>query len=120
MMGGSCGAVACGAAKVEAARVNASATKTVRIRIEIPSKPIVSGRIAVEKVMRAAYNRSHCLSIRTANERSDRQISGGRAASTEVAPVPGKTRRSGMAYVIAEPCIGTKDTACVDVCPVDC
>jgi ferredoxin len=25
-----------------------------------------------------------------------------------------------MAYVIAEPCIGTKDTACVDVCPVDC
>lgn len=25
-----------------------------------------------------------------------------------------------MAYVIAEPCIGTKDTACVAVCPVDC
>ncbi|TAM78759.1 MAG: ferredoxin family protein [Acidobacteria bacterium] len=25
-----------------------------------------------------------------------------------------------MAYVIAEPCIGTKDAACVDVCPVDC
>jgi ferredoxin len=25
-----------------------------------------------------------------------------------------------MAYVIAEPCIGTKDTACVDMCPVDC
>ncbi len=25
-----------------------------------------------------------------------------------------------MAYVIAEPCIGTKDTACVDVCPVEC
>ena len=24
-----------------------------------------------------------------------------------------------MAYVIAEPCIGTKDTACVDVCPVE-
>ena|SRR6201981_374292 len=24
-----------------------------------------------------------------------------------------------MAYVIAEPCIGTKDTACVDACPVD-
>jgi ferredoxin len=23
-------------------------------------------------------------------------------------------------YVICEPCIGTKDTACVDVCPVDC
>ena len=25
-----------------------------------------------------------------------------------------------MAFVIAEPCIGTKDTACVDACPVDC
>ncbi len=25
-----------------------------------------------------------------------------------------------MAYVIAQPCIGTKDTACVNVCPVDC
>jgi len=25
-----------------------------------------------------------------------------------------------MAYVIAQPCIGTKDTACVDICPVDC
>ena len=25
-----------------------------------------------------------------------------------------------MAYVIAEPCINTKDTACVEVCPVDC
>lgn len=24
-----------------------------------------------------------------------------------------------MAYVIAEPCIGVKDTACVGVCPVD-
>ena len=25
-----------------------------------------------------------------------------------------------MAYVIAEPCIDIKDTACVDACPVDC
>ena len=25
-----------------------------------------------------------------------------------------------MAYVIAEPCIGVKDKACVDVCPCDC
>jgi ferredoxin len=25
-----------------------------------------------------------------------------------------------VAYIIAEPCIGTKDTACVDACPVDC
>ena len=25
-----------------------------------------------------------------------------------------------MAYIITETCIGTKDSACVDVCPVDC
>jgi len=25
-----------------------------------------------------------------------------------------------MAYIIAEPCIGVKDTAWVDACPVDC
>ena len=29
------------------------------------------------------------------------------------------TSRS-LAYIICEPCVGTKDTACVDVCPVDC
>jgi len=25
-----------------------------------------------------------------------------------------------MTFIIAEPCVNTKDTACVDVCPVDC
>ena len=25
-----------------------------------------------------------------------------------------------MTYVIGEPCIGTKDASCVEVCPVDC
>ncbi len=25
-----------------------------------------------------------------------------------------------MTFVITEPCIGTKDASCVDVCPVDC
>lgn len=25
-----------------------------------------------------------------------------------------------MPYIIAEPCTGVKDTACVDACPVDC
>ena len=24
-----------------------------------------------------------------------------------------------MTYVIAQPCVGTKDTSCVEVCPVD-
>jgi ferredoxin len=25
-----------------------------------------------------------------------------------------------MPYVIAEPCIGSKDASCIEVCPVDC
>ncbi len=25
-----------------------------------------------------------------------------------------------MTYIICEPCVNTKDTACVDACPVDC
>jgi|SRR6187200_2656325 len=29
-------------------------------------------------------------------------------------------RTTAVAYIICEPCVGTKDTACVDVCPVDC
>ncbi len=35
-------------------------------------------------------------------------------------PVGSDKRRCPKAFVIAEPCIGTKDTACVDACPVDC
>ena len=25
-----------------------------------------------------------------------------------------------MTYIITEPCVGVKDSSCVDVCPVDC
>jgi NAD-dependent dihydropyrimidine dehydrogenase PreA subunit len=33
-----------------------------------------------------------------------------------------RTGRGGLTltYVITEPCIGTKDQSCVEVCPVDC
>lgn len=31
-----------------------------------------------------------------------------------------ETEETGMAYVIAEPCVDVMDQACVDVCPVDC
>jgi ferredoxin len=34
-------------------------------------------------------------------------------------PVAGRKPDS-MTYVIAQPCIGTKDASCVEVCPVDC
>jgi ferredoxin len=37
-----------------------------------------------------------------------------------ILPKRKRSERVFMAYVIAEPCIGTKDTACVDSCPVDC
>ena len=36
------------------------------------------------------------------------------------APTVSTERNNGMIYVIALPCIGTKDGACVKVCPVDC
>src|SRR5437773_6811931 len=37
-------------------------------------------------------------------------------------PQSGINRPEGesMTYIICEPCVGTKDTACVDACPVDC
>ncbi len=35
-------------------------------------------------------------------------------------PYPVEETQTAMTYVIAEPCINTKDTACVDACPVDC
>jgi ferredoxin len=35
-------------------------------------------------------------------------------------PGTGAGRILCMTYVITEPCIGVKDRACVDVCPVDC
>ena len=41
----------------------------------------------------------------------------GEEAFPDAAP---RIQENFMAYVIAEPCIGTKDTACVDACPVDC
>jgi len=39
-------------------------------------------------------------------------------AASEDRGIP--VRESCVAYIICEPCVGTKDTACVDVCPVDC
>jgi ferredoxin len=34
--------------------------------------------------------------------------------------VKASTGLRAVTYVIAEPCIGTKDNSCVEVCPVDC
>ena len=35
-------------------------------------------------------------------------------------PRVSRDKRQPMTYIIAEPCIGTKDASCVEVCPVDC
>jgi ferredoxin len=52
------------------------------------------------------------------------QAAGGlRADGTIRAPraqAPVGHEKEKMAYVIAEPCIDTKDNSCVEVCPVDC
>jgi ferredoxin len=47
---------------------------------------------------------------------------GSRARELPRAQIPQnqQERTQRMAYVIAEPCIGTKDNSCVEVCPVDC
>src|SRR5688500_14673891 len=41
-------------------------------------------------------------------------------ASTDPVAGPPENEGASMAYVITQPCIGGKDTACVAVCPVDC
>lgn len=33
---------------------------------------------------------------------------------------PFRYKLTHMPFIITDPCIGTKDSACVDVCPVDC
>src|ERR1051326_7570804 len=49
---------------------------------------------------------------------------GARSSAGAPATVPGTANDLGdpseLTYVIAEPCIGTKDNSCVEVCPVDC
>jgi len=35
-------------------------------------------------------------------------------------PIGALFRRKAMPYIITEPCVGVCDTACVEVCPVDC
>src|SRR5262249_44856772 len=52
----------------------------------------------------------------------DRDLGGIRKTTvTAVSPKPSLVLSSqSMPFIITDPCIYTKDTACVDVCPVDC
>src|SRR5262245_61091207 len=43
------------------------------------------------------------------------------SAQLQLQRLPRLGRRTrAMTYVITQPCIGTKDASCVEVCPVDC
>lgn len=43
-----------------------------------------------------------------------------RAEEAKAEPIASTPPTFNPEHVICEPCIGVKDTACVDVCPVDC
>lgn len=44
-----------------------------------------------------------------------------RSGSTIIfSPQALRPERWSVTYIITEPCIGTKDASCVEVCPVDC
>ena len=76
--------------------------------------------------------RSGSEAARVADQAAHRGAAGGKTADHGVAQQSGGTCQQkhepasayatirAMAYVIAEPCIGTKDNSCVEVCPVDC
>src|SRR5205823_6280532 len=106
---------ACGVASAVAAAIKASKNEEVRIFMCLPSPLIVSIHPPVEKLPPPAYNSLSCLSRRTAALYKEFLP----VVLFRAGPLP-EQRRPVMAYVIAEPCIGTQDTACVDVCPVDC
>ena len=42
------------------------------------------------------------------------------ALGQSFSPVVNSEPEDRMTYIITEPCIGTKDASCVEVCPVDC
>ncbi|MHB8507105.1 MAG: 4Fe-4S dicluster domain-containing protein [Candidatus Dormibacteria bacterium] len=55
-----------------------------------------------------------------ATRRAVTRIQGAPEHKPRRTPTTLSRRKRTMTYVITEPCIGTKDRSCVDVCPVDC
>jgi ferredoxin len=60
----------------------------------------------------------HAVCDESAHHRVAEQSSG--ASQQKHSRSPAYATIGAMAYVIAEPCVGTKDNSCVEVCPVDC
>lgn len=50
------------------------------------------------------------------------EVNQGRGLLTEPARADDSVHweESSVAYIIVEPCVGVKDKACVEICPVDC
>jgi len=79
----------------------------------------VGGTNAPEPVpprARRVWTPCKCEGRRRSGPRTAINRTAERPAIDAIAP----PRRARVTYVINEPCIGTKDTSCVDVCPVDC
>ena len=75
-------------------------------------------RAAQRTQSKRATKGSGIASNRTGSRPLTRSLSPRRSGGT--LPKPPSRRKRTMTYVITEPCIGTKDRSCVDVCPVDC
>jgi NAD-dependent dihydropyrimidine dehydrogenase PreA subunit len=90
----------------------------IRIFIDIPSPTILAACAKVENPPLAQYNQSSRL-LAPAGAWYKKIPPGASIRWNRSRPIV-RAKEILMAYVIAEPCIGTKDTACVDVCPVDC
>ena len=74
----------------------------------------------------AAHRLARCREPRQQGRTDEAGRAGQQEHATAIHTVPHyaspseREPRKYMAYVIAEPCIGTKDNSCVEVCPVDC
>ena len=90
-------------------------------------RPPVAARSAADAVQLAAVAAAEPRPSPPAPAHENCQTTGGvrsrpgtpaaRTATPSIGPHDPETP---MTYVIAEPCIGTKDNSCVELCPVDC
>src|SRR5437773_2736731 len=89
----------------------------VRRSMPFNQRAITACRAAQPRVLSLA---SHCFRG-VAKSFEHLRISRSRTTNPWTRGLPRRLiEKPSMTYVIAEPCIGTKDTACVEVCPVDC
>jgi ferredoxin len=71
-------------------------------------------------MLRLTHSAATTLRRRTGAHRGNLRGAAWITRTSELYSPAGRPRGTYLAYIICEPCIGTKDSACVDVCPVDC